>query len=146
MKTRYLALLSALSCCCFDTGTVVNIAPSAHHLGRVIETAADRLNGIAGDVYEVRYTSSESRVDDQIVVRGTTFSDPETAGFCEKTGHGVIISIYDKSLDIHVAHELLHAIGLDHVKEEDNLMNPAPIKWGLNERQVKVLAALSSPP
>lgn len=133
--------LIALTCFtgCYDTSTIVNIAPSAHHIGPTIQEAVDKLNEVTGNAYTVRYAPSEKRIDNQIIVRHYEFKRQRIVGNCYKNHKGVIVRLSNYANSMHVAHELLHSIGLEHVQEPNNLMNPTPADWNLNEFQLEIL-------
>jgi hypothetical protein len=125
---------------CFDESTIVNTAPSALSLKIKINQAAFRLNSLLGkEVYKVFSVTSEKRIDNQIVVSKVSTLGPNIEGLCSRWHKGIKIYLIDTSEEIHIAHELVHAMGLGHVASEDNLMYKAPTKFFLTEKQIDTI-------
>jgi hypothetical protein len=109
-------------------------------LGEVAQ-AAHSLNDIIGEpVFEVIVAHSESGVDDGIVVRGALWLPcTETAcyvGKCVRSEAGAVVTLIDRASPVHAAHELLHALGLNHVAEASNIMARAPYAWNMTQAQI----------
>jgi hypothetical protein len=135
-----------LTASCATTATsVVYVAPSARHLSLEIRAAAARLNdAVDGEVFEVRLSDSERLPEGAIVVRGASRLGCSEygcyVGTCTRTEDGAVIRLMPSARTIHVAHEMLHALGLRHVEDPANIMARAPYSWAMtSEQKRKVL-------
>lgn len=131
-------LLLALSACADDVSTVVNVAPSAEaHWPAIIE-AVDRLNAEAGEeAFTLAAIGDSERRDGEVVVRGTASLGNSARGYPIRANttsahDGIVVRLTNGATAHIVAHELLHAAGLEHVDEPGNLMfdDAANLGWG----------------
>lgn len=137
--TKAIALVAILftTGCCFDLSTRINVAPSAHNLSFRIERAVKRLNRLLGqEVFTIEYVTSETRVDNEIIIRQVSKIKPNVIGTCNRTRRGIIINLLPNIEAIHVAHELGHAMGLDHHADKYNIMYYAPTSFNLTPGQI----------
>lgn len=139
---RLLALAALVSAACaLDTSHRVNVAPSAHAELPLVLDAVDRLNEMVGaDVFSVYVVDSGHRLDNEIVVRVGDTGEGVKA-YTVRTRRGVIIVIRSSSAPEVIAHELGHAVGLNHAPTRGNLMyrNSDGIGWQLTQRQLERL-------
>lgn len=137
MTKIVMMLFALLTTACYDVSTCVNVAPSAHSLSFRIERAVLKLNLMLGyQLYYIDYVNSERRVNNEIIVRKKLKLSDKAVGMCQLTSRGVIVDLLAESQEIHIAHELCHAMGLEHSPLEDNLMYYAPRFFNLTPNQI----------
>jgi hypothetical protein len=110
---------------CIDTGTVVNVGPSAERHVEEIAVAVDEMNGLLGAaVFSVRMVDSDEMIDGQIIVRHQ--AGPFRVNALARTNltrRGIAIYVRDVCDARCVLHELGHAGGLvEHSRDMNNLM------------------------
>jgi hypothetical protein len=108
---------------CLDNSRIVWVAPSAEPAMDAIGEAIDRLNGMDGrPLFFIGGMAEDGdRIDDRVIIRAGTPKHGFEAT-TERFRRGVVITIRPGADARTIAHELVHAAGLGHVDDPENLM------------------------
>lgn len=147
MRAIACLLLALASACAEDVATAINVAPSAEAHWPALLEAVDRVHAETGrEVFTLAAIGDAERRDGEIVVRGTDSLGKSARGYpiranTTSTRDGVIVRLTPAATAHVVAHELLHAAGLEHVDEPGNIMfdDAAGVGWKLEEWQAEAL-------
>jgi hypothetical protein len=147
MKLKIVTLCLASACYpdsgdgTVDTATEIYITPSIKHKTVEIIDSVVGLNRLVGTrVFSVYYTSSNQLRDGQAIIRQVEHlpCDERSCfiGYTVRNSQGVLIELLGTANVSAIQHEILHAVGLGHHPDPENIMYEFVGGWKLTEEQI----------